>query len=342
MLKTQHLTLAAYLLLSACAVRGPATWRVEGRILSPPATRHAITLKTSGACPSNEAIAVRRGRSRTVLTVNPDALARQTPGWLAAWSAQVEESGCVSAGQGLAMAQRVLEQAPLGLGLPYRLLHADHARSGYVDLGPESRLEVVTPIRRPGAGSDTVMGEVTGVTGSGYSLDVTGKPTGDLVGVETAWYAVRANGVVPIRTEARIQGVREPRTAPARNFFENVGPGFYRLVYKADQTSVIVVARSLAERERANSEDCGKCVVVPRFVAVNPYLAINVNGSDVIVPVGSTLRTAVRVAGKRPEEVMGTLAISKPFAGRQVAVEFDRTKLDVMDLVLLGNEVVRW
>jgi len=32
------------------------------------------------------------------------------------------------------MAQRVLEQAPLGLRMPYRLLHADHARSGYVDL----------------------------------------------------------------------------------------------------------------------------------------------------------------------------------------------------------------
>jgi hypothetical protein len=277
-----------------------------------------------------------------VVKVNPEALARQAPGWLASWSARAEESGCVPEGQGLAIAQRVLEQAPLGLGVPYRLLHTDHARSGYVDLGPENRLEVVTPILRDGAAAETALPEVTGATGSGNSLSVTARTSDNFLGVETSWYAVGAGGIVPVRTEARIQGEMQTRTAPARNFFETVGPGHYRLVYKADQTSMILVARSRGELERTNPESCGKCVVVPRFVAVNPYLAVSVNGREVTVPVGVTLRVAVRAAGKRPEEVMGTLAISKPFAGRQVAVEFDRTKLDVMDVVLLGNEVVRW
>jgi hypothetical protein len=343
MLKSQQIAIGLCLLLSAgCAVRGPATWRVEGRVLAPPAGPRAITLRTHRDCPSNEAITARRSRSRTVLTVHPEALARQAPGWLASWSAQAEENGCVPAGQGIAISQRVLEQAPLGLGTPYRLLHVDHARSGYIDLGPENRLQVVTPIRRPGAGSDSVIAEVTGVTGSGYSLEVTGRSSGDLQGAETSWYAVGAGGIVPVRTEARINGVVEARPTPARNFFANVGPGHYRLVYKADQTSILLVAESRAALERTDPEDCGRCVVVPRSVAVNAYLAVNVNGGEVTVPVGVTLRVAVRAAGKRPEEVMGTLTVSKPFAGRQVAVEFDRTKLDVMDLVLLGNEVVRW
>src|SRR5882724_2040314 len=111
MLKIQQVTIAACFLLSAaCAVRGPATWRVEGRILSPPAGRPAITLKTPGECPSNDAIAARRRGARTVLTINPEALGKQAPGWLASWSVRAAGTGCVPAGQEFALAQQVLEK----------------------------------------------------------------------------------------------------------------------------------------------------------------------------------------------------------------------------------------
>src|SRR5438128_1897785 len=107
MLKIQQITAGVCLLLTGCAVRGPATWRVEGRVLAPPAGRRTIRLKTARNCPSNDAIAARRSRSGTVLTVNPEALAQQAPGWLASWSAHAEESGCVPADKGLAVAHRV-------------------------------------------------------------------------------------------------------------------------------------------------------------------------------------------------------------------------------------------
>jgi hypothetical protein len=64
-----------------------------------------------------------------------------------------------------------------------------------------------------------------------------------------------------------------------------------------------------------------------------------------MIPVGAGLRAAIGAAGKRREEMMETLktlTITRPFAGRQVAVQFDRTKPDVLDLVMLGNETVRW
>jgi hypothetical protein len=343
MLRIKQAIIGACLLLSAgCAVRGPATWRVEGRILAPPASRRAITLKTTGECPSNDAIAARRRGSRTVLTVNPEVLGEQAPGWLASWSVRAAVTGCVPAGQELAIAHQILEKSPLEVGTPYRLLHVSQSRSGYIDLGPENRLQVMTPIRRAGAGSATVMAEVTGVTGSGYSLEVTGKGTGNLLGVETSWYTVGAGGIAPLRTETRIDGVVEARTAPARNLFQDVGPGYYRLVLKADQTTVILAANSRAALEKVDPEACGPCVVVPRSVGVNAYLALMVNGREVIAPLGGPLRAVVVAAGKKPEEVIGTLMITKPFAGRQVPVEFDRRKLDVMNLTLLGNEVVRW
>jgi hypothetical protein len=93
-------------------------------------------------------------------------------------------------------------------------------------------------------------------------------------------------------------------------------------------------------------EACGKdpsqCFAVPRFVAVNPYVAVMVQDREVIVTPGSTLRVAMRVAGKQPPDVMETLQVAKPFGGRLAPVRFDRTKADVLDLVLLGDEVVRW
>jgi hypothetical protein len=81
---------------------------------------------------------------------------------------------------------------------------------------------------------------------------------------------------------------------------------------------------------------------VPRFVAVNPYLAVMVNGREVSIPVGSSLRIVIRAAGKRPEEVMATLHITKRYNGKMTPVEFEQNKPDVLDLIMTGNEAVVW
>jgi hypothetical protein len=327
LLRIQHIAAGALLVCAGCAVR-PAAWRVEGRMLVPPVRSRPIVVKTHGLCVAGDAIAVRRSRGRAVLSVNGDALARQDAGWLAAWANHAEESGCVPEGGGLALAHRVLESVPLGVRIPYRLLHPEPGRSGYVDLGPESRLEVITPTGAQEAASD-----ILGVEGTDRAITVTARSTPGILSVERTWYAVRRDGIVP-------QGT------PQRNLFEGIGPGYYRLVYKADETEVLVAAGSPAERGRAQVTECGKgavrCIAIPRSVAVNPYLAVMVNGREVRVSVGATLRNAVQAAAGQPQEVLGTLRVEKPFAGRLLPVEFDGTKPDVLDLVLLGNEIVRW
>jgi len=85
-----------------------------------------------------------------------------------------------------------------------------------------------------------------------------------------------------------------------------------------------------------------RCVAVPRSVAVNPYLAMRVNGVEVTVTPGSTLGRVIRAAGGDPQKAMATLWLEKPFAGRTTPVHFDRSRPDVLDLVMEGNETVRW
>jgi hypothetical protein len=301
-----------------------------------------VILKTRGDCPSADPITSRHKGGRLLLTVDADALSRQAPGWLATWSWHAAERGCVPDWEELA--NRVLESVPLGLGTPYRLMHADYARSGYTDLGPQSRLQVFTPIMDPTVESGAPVKET--VTGTDRSITVTTQAPPGLVGVETTWYAMRGDHMEPLRSEARIQGTLEPRTGPAQNPFANAHAPLWRLLIKGDQTTLFLLADTPRELEEATiaavAGDCKRCIVPPRSVGVNPFVAISVNGKEVTVGLGSTLGRVIQAAGKRPEDVMATLTIAKPYAGKLTNIEFDRTKPSVLNLVLLGNEIVRW
>jgi hypothetical protein len=249
----------------------------------------------------------RKGRLK--VTVNRAALEKQPKGWLADWAAQVEGGRCVAPREGSALAARILESVPLASGVRVRLLSVDDIRAGYVDIGPANRLEVISPIVRPGASEDAPLIEDAGVEGSGGRLTVTLRASKDLIGHETAWYALQPKPgggarIVAISAETSIQRVVEPKDAPAKNYF-TFGPetGFYRLFYKADETEVVVGAAS-REKLPLDLDACDKpggpsCVTIP-------------------------------------------LAITKPYAGKPTAVVFDRAKKDILGMVLTGNEEVRW
>lgn len=303
-------------------------WRLESQTLVAPGKPRPIVVKTRGECPSSDAIAVRRRRGGAVLAVNGDALARQAPGWLADWARRAEEGGCGSP----ALAESVLDATALKLPLRYQLLHPNHARSGYIDLGEGSRLQAISSTLGPEAAAALRTTSVVETPG-GLAVTVEGAPPASTI--RTNWYAVRESSI-------------EPLGDSAANPFASVHGRYWRLVYKADQTLVIVAANSRRELEAdtatllAGTGPCASCVAVPRAMGVNPYQAVMVNGGEVRVALGATLQRVIEAAGKKPADVMATLSISKRFAGKMIPVEFARTKPDVLGLVMEGNEVIRW
>ena len=42
------------------------------------------------------------------------------------------------------------------------------------------------------------------------------------------------------------------------------------------------------------------------------------------------------------DKVIPTLAITRLWAGKPVTLQFDRSKPDILSLVLTGNEQIRW
>jgi hypothetical protein len=344
------------LITGGCAVRQPAAWRLQDKILTPPgAGRGAFTASRGdarGACPGADAVAVDAHRGKLKVTVNRAALEQQPRGWLADWAARAEADRCLPAGQASAMAGRVLDSVPLTSGVRFRLLRADDVRAGYIDLGPENRLEVISPILRPGASEDAPLIEEAGISGSDRSINVTLKASPDLIGHETAWYGFEpkpggGTRIAAISAETSIQRQVEPRSGPAKNYF-TFGPetGFYRLFYKADQTAVIVgtASRGQLPKDLDGCDRSGgpKCITIPKRVGVNPLLVMKVNGKPVTIPahMPPTVRSVLLAAKLRPDEILPTVSVTKPYDGKPLPVQFDRSKRDILELVLAGDEVI--
>jgi len=87
----------------------------------------------------------------------------------------------------------------------------------------------------------------------------------------------------------------------------------------------------------------GMCVVLPQHVAANPDVVAMVNGREVALPVGATVRSAVQAGGEKdPQRVLAQLHVRRLYGGKLVAVEFDRASQDIFGLTLLGGEEISW
>jgi hypothetical protein len=371
------IVVVASLALAGCAHRSAlATWRLvkqnSGQLLFPPGApsraQAKLIVKTDvplagGPCTQAAGILeIRSHRKQSRVTVFPEALSKQPQGWLAEWAAGLEHSGCIPQSAAPGLAEQIAESVPLGLNAARNLLHPNNIQTGTVDLTGDMRLEIVSPILKEGTPSDSPLfsgGEKT--TGEGMKIQVR-MASPNLVGYETAWYAVgprlRGEGlaIAPQYAERHIDGQTELRDQPATNYLRFPSDAaFYRLFYKSggtDYTAIVLAAHSwpeLNEASKALAEgSCDKvasklCILIPRRVAINPFISVKVNGADVVTPWGSTLAQAIRQSGQnRPAAVLAHLTLERPYKHRLVRVEFDRDDPAILSMVLNGGESVSW
>jgi hypothetical protein len=359
------------LLAAGCAVRKRAyqTYRlVTGPLLIPPGVGAAdvqMRVFTSqvaagpARCPSaNDVVTVEVRRKKLKVTVRKDALAAQKPGWLSEWAGRMEAQGCVASGEGMRLADEVVEAVPLHPMTAFRLRYASE-----VELGPQIRIQVVSPILRDGTKPEELL-TATETKAAGAGLVVDAKASDNLLGFETAWYSVLwktgLDGfrIEPISAERHIKGQTEQRAQPEKNYFRFPDDArFYRLFYKEEQTefTALMVAgvtrTELDERTvslatgRASclTVKAGWCVAIPKALAVNLFLPVMVHGKEVMVQWGANVGEAIRESGeRRAESVLPSLTVSKPYGGRPAPVEFDRNGNAILGLVLVGGETINW
>jgi hypothetical protein len=373
---TASLALAIFV-LTGCAHRSTlATWRLvrqdSGQLLVPPGVpsraQSQVVIGTNvplagGPCAQVEGILEIRSHGKHArVAVFPEALSKQPQGWLAEWTAGLEQSGCIPKGAAALLAGQIVESVPLGLNAARNLLHPNNIQTGTVDLTGAMRLEVVSPILKEGTSSDAPLSsEGEKITGEGLKINVS-IASRNLVGYETAWYAIssRTTGeglaIAPQYAERHIDGKTELRDQPATNYLRFPSDAaFYRLFYKSgqtDYTAIVLAAHTWPELNEATKAladgSCEKlasklCIAIPRRVAINPFISVKVNGADVITPWGSTLAQAIRKSGQsRPNAVLAHLTLERPYKGRLIRVEFDRNDPAILSMVLNGGESVSW
>ncbi len=344
MLKIQHIA-CALALLAACVARRPdlQSYRLtragDSVVLLPPGvasprTSHrSIPTDIDRSCRASVPIALRPRGSHLQATVWRDRLSHLPAGWLADWAAGLELRGCIPPGEALALATRIAEAAPLSPDQGFRLLYS--VTQG--DIVPQTRIQVVTPI-----------------FGQSAVLD----------GYETDWYNIES---VPGRAGVRIRpraaerviaGVSQQLPGPRESYFRSLpGVGIYRLFYKQDQTGLaawVVAAATRPELDaRTQALQTGtltcealgpsECVAIPRMAAINLFLPVSVNGREVLVPWAGTIGQALRAAGApSPQSLLSRLTISRPHDGRLLPVRFDSTSPAILNLPLVGGEVINW
>lgn len=374
-MRSQASLALVFLCWAGCAVRKPSAYSLLPRdnrqilippgIASPKIVRRTFTAevaKGSGICPVAGPVAIQPHKMRLRVSVDVDALAKQSPGWLSRWSAELESQGCVAPGEGAKLAQAIVESLPLELNAAFRLLYPNDRVTGELDVLPRSRLHVLSPIvREPGA---PILVGPSSVSGDDHQLTLTFRSTDNLLGYEIAWYEVQARPgaagsiIVPLSAEARIGSDVRHGDSPAVNYFRfPAAAGFYRLFYEADQTdftALIVAADSSAELEQrsrvleAGPAACsrlpgGWCATIPKDVAVNLLLPVTVNREEVLVAWGATVANAIRAAGEpQPSSILQRLEVQKPYRGRATPVKFDPASRAILDMILTGGEIISW
>jgi hypothetical protein len=354
---------------AGCA--GPPAYRYVNHVLIPPAVKQAgltqrtVTIPIAAKCGvSEDGIQFAAGSSVQV-TVEPEKLVAHPAGWLQQWAEKLEDQGCVADGEGLVLATRITEIVPLDPIVASNLLRFPGLM--YRDLGPEYRLFSAAPILREGAkpGADLIVSSDPQAKGGALTVDV--KPTPDLIGVETAWYAIRQRtdgegmSIAFLSATDRVgDQVSQPDKPRGDYLHFSDRAAYYRFfLHTADSRSdhlAIVLAAStrgeLREQTKLLESDAGVCakaaaqglcVEAPFGSALSLALVATVNGTEVALRDTWTVRGALQAAGvRRVESVLPTLEVRRFYNGQLVPVRFDRSRTDVLDLALSGREDIRW
>ena len=250
-------------------------------------------------------------------------------------------AGCLTAAELPVLDRRLIDNLALPSSALYRLRFGEFTLNGYMDVTDEFRLRAVEPIRDGGV--------VTGYLTSFYLL----KPApngGVLVSAGESEINIQAKLI------AGKAGDSELLHLPA-------GATWLRLFFRTwsstqDRRIALIAAPTATGRDVASKEFeadpegyCAgaakqqgvTCISVPKEMVLGPELRVFAQGRDAFSPVGGTLNDVLRSVGVRePGGVRGTLQVRRPYEGKLVPIKFDRTRTEILGLVLIGGEQITW
>ena len=273
--------------------------------------------------------------------------------WFAAFQEKLKElegnHRCMASGEAGLLAGHIVERLTVPSSLAYELRYGNYVMTGYLDLEPQFRLKTVAPFRTPGV---KTVGRVE-----------------DMHGWETAWFELerRSDGGLRVRlrrAEVTIGGKvsRRAQASTATALSVPAEARYLRMFFRSWSVSQDRRLALLAtpepgqldvatQRFEANPEGFCRapepagtfCVTIPTDTALSAELKAQANGRIQTVPVRGSLWDLLKESGvQNPRSVLGSLKVKRPYEGTLAPVEFDRSRPDILGLILIGGEEVSW
>ena len=258
--------------------------------------------------------------------------------WWARFSKELEQreqTGCLASGEGERLARRIVENLALPSSLAYELRYGSHLMLGYLDLESQFSLRSVAPL---GDGFETVH----------YDL----KP--DRGGIKIVLRSVEHNfkGKLSNPRRASAPLLALPDSARYVRYF-------FRTWKIAGDRKIALLATArpelldpLTKQFEADPESFCKsvkaaqasCIAIPTDTILTPEMMVRANGKAAPYVLGrGTVGNVLHSAGVRqPQDIVQSLVVLRPYGLRMLPVEFDRSRSDILSLVLAGGEELRW
>jgi hypothetical protein len=258
-----------------------------------------------------------------------------------------ESKGCFSSTEARRIRRAVAERFPLPPSIAYRYELGSYDTTGFFELTPDFRLNVVSPIYQDG------------------QL----KTVEHQLGYEVSYYNFRATPN-DSRLTASLTSVTEFRTgehetqkaAPRNRVDFPSSPSYFRLVLKTEKSSTKQITLSFllgsadeqqldagTKQVQASSVDSCQavtlsgitCIPFPFDFGVSAELRVRTNGRDTFVQLDGIVLDALGLPNLSAD-VPKNLQITRLYQGRRVPVVFDPTTKDIFRLNLMPGDELAW
>jgi hypothetical protein len=260
---------------------------------------------------------------------------------------QLESKGCFNSIEARRIRRAVAERFPLPPSIAYRYQLGSYDTTGFFELTPDFRLEVVSPIY-DSDGPQTVEHQT---------------------GYEVAYYGFRSPPN-DSRVTASLTSIAEfhpsqpsiPKNAPRNKVDFPTSPNYFHLLFKTEKTPARHVTRAFLlsstddlqldtgtkQLQAASVDTCEvvstsgvKCIGFPPNFGVSVELRVRVNHKETFVQLDGTVLDALGLKNLSAE-VPKNLRVTRLFQGRPVRIVFDSTKKDILALTLMPGDEITW
>jgi hypothetical protein len=258
-----------------------------------------------------------------------------------------ESKDCLSSTEARRIRRAVAERFPLPPSIAYRYELGSYDTTGFFELTPDFRLNVVSPIYQ--AGETKTVEHQLGYEISNYSF-------------RSAANDDRITAFLTSVTESRMGEHETPKDAPRNTVDFPSSPNYFRLVLKTEKSSTKQITLSFLlgstneqqldagtkQLQAASVNSCQavtlsgvRCIAFPADFGVSAELRVRANGRDTFVQLDGIVLDALGLRNLSAD-VPKNLQITRLYQGRRVPVLFDSASKDIFRLSLMPGDELAW